>query len=136
MSLNRGQALELSVGYAVASRTATFVEALLDLYEKRAPGCEDATEAAREAIRRYQALADRLADDLQLGADPHDLRPILIDQVYRMRDALHPTLVGELENFGALDPDLEPLLRQRLATLSLLTGEIARQLQRLPRFEV
>ncbi len=89
----------------------------------------------REAARRWTLPARSsasTADWLALVGDPHDVRPILIDQVYRMRDALNPSAVDEIQHYGTLDPTSESLLRQRLATLSLLTEEIARSIHRLP----
>ena len=132
MILNRGQALEMNVGYAVAVRTTLFIEALLDLYVDSVPVDSSAADAVRQHVRAYRGLADDLANWLDLTGDPHDLRPILIDQVYRMRDALNPSAVDELQHYGALEPAVEELLRQRLATLSLLTAEIARSVQQLP----
>lgn len=62
-------------------------------------------------------MTHELADHFQLPGDPHDLGPIAVDQVFRLRDALNPGLVNELENFGPLEPDDERFLRQRLAAL-------------------
>jgi hypothetical protein len=137
MGLNRGQQLQLLVAYAVASRTAAFVEALLDLYERTHPSNSGEAEAAQLAAARqqlavYRDLAADLAQRYQLAGDPRDLRPIIVDQVFRLRDALSPRLVDGLPNYGALSPADERALRHDLASLSLLTEEIARAIQRLP----
>lgn len=136
MILNRGQLLEMNVGYAVAIRTTFFVEALLDLYVDRVPSEQAAVETVREQVRAYREVADDLASSLKLTGDPHDVRPILIDQLYRIRDALNPVAVDELQHYGTLEPEVQELLQKRLATLSLLIAEIARLVQKLPRLAI
>ncbi len=54
MILNRGQSLQMNVGYAVAIRTAIFLDALLDFYEKNAPGGGSAVDVARQKLREYR----------------------------------------------------------------------------------
>lgn len=132
MGLNHGQQLQLSIGYTVAVRTTYFVDALLGLYQQTQEASSPELGEASRKLREFRAIARAIAERFALEGEPRDLRPIIVDQVYRARDALHPDLVAELENFGPLDQRDEAFLRQQLSTLLLLTREIARCIQRLP----
>ncbi|HLG52101.1 MAG TPA: hypothetical protein VKY56_10780 [Chloroflexota bacterium] len=132
MGLNRAQLLQLSVEYAVAVRTSYFVEALLGFFAPAEGSATADIAAARALLQDYRQAARDLAARFHLTGDPHDLRPVLIDQVYRMRDALNPRLVDELVHYGPLDPAEEQALRRDLADLALRIGEIARVIQQLP----
>lgn len=132
MGLNRGQLLQLSIAYAVAVRTTFFVEALLHLFVEAGQADSPQLTEVRDKLAEYRGKTCRLAERFGLTGDPHDLRPIIIDQVYQMRDALNSRIVDELKNFGALEPSDERTLRRDLADLSLLTKDIARCVQRLP----
>jgi hypothetical protein len=132
VALNRGQRVGLNVGYSVAVRTTYFVEALLDLCVDRAGESRLTLEPILRKLEAYRALADELDQHFELGGDPHDLRPIILDQIYRLRDALNPRLADELANFGRLDPADADFLRARLATLSMMVDELAREAHRLP----
>lgn len=132
MPLNRGQRVGLNVGYALAIRTTFFIEALLDLCDRRAEDSRSTLEPVLRKLREYRDLAEELNTRFELGGDPHDLRPIILDQIYRLRDALNPRLADELANYGRLDPADADYLRRRLATLSLMVDDLAREVHRLP----
>jgi|GEM_PF-6737483 len=132
MGLNRGQATQLNVSAAVALRGTFLVEALLRLaYTDDAATCRD-LYAVVEKLTAYRSLVNDLASRFALTGDPHDVRPIAIDEALRLRDALNPVLADDLLNFGALAPEDEVALRQGLATLSMLVDEIVRAIYRLP----
>jgi hypothetical protein len=132
VQLSHGQKLGLNIAYTVAVRTTFFVEALLALYAQRAGEPSTATEPVLAQLTEYRQLADELAGLCDLDGDPRDIRPLIVEQVSRIRDALNPRLVDELANFGRLDSDEERVLRQKLAVLSLMTDDVARAVQRLP----
>lgn len=132
MALNRGQRVGLNVGYAVAVRTTYFVEALLDLCVPRTSDPRATLDPILRKLAEYRRLAEELNQHFELGGDPHDLRPIILDQIYRLRDALNPRLADELANYGQLDPADADFLRRRLATLSIMVDDLAREVHRLP----
>lgn len=131
MVLNRGQWLQLNIAHAVAIRTTYFVEALLFLYAQREETATAGIQPILARLAEYRRIADELDERFGLGGDPHDIRPVIIDQVYRIRDALNLEVAEEMTHYGSLDPDAERFLRQHLATLHLLVDEIAREIQRL-----
>lgn len=133
--LNRGQFTQLNLACAIALRTSLFIEALLGLYRRHDASDQDELRAARRQIDDYRRLVSELADRFDLTGDPHDLRPIVLDQVSRLRDALNLQLVDEMSHYGPLDPDDERALRQQLATLALMVDPIAQCLHHLPPLE-
>ncbi len=131
MALTPGQLTQLNVGAAVALRTSFLIEALLRLADDT-PAAPEKLSAVRQKLAAYRTVVDELTARFHLSGDLHDVRPIAIDQAFRLRDALGLSLVDELHNFGTLDPDDERFLRHHLATLSLMVDEIARAIYQLP----
>ncbi len=129
MRLNRGQTIHLGACYGVALRASFFAEALLNISARLLPARRaDTLRALREQLVQYRQLANHLATEAQLATDPHDLRPLVLEQLHRMRTILEPRLVEELRGFGTLDSETEQTLRQHLARLKIVADAILRDL--------
>ena len=130
MQLNRGQKVDLQVSLTIAERAMLVLEALLLVADQgEATGDESSAEAEerlRALSRQFRESASEIIDDLGLVREERDLRPLLVGQIQKARDAVDGGVVRELAGYGPLDPEAEEYLRPRVADLFLLTSEMLR----------
>ncbi len=143
-------ALRSCLGFARLS--LRFAEALLALPVRPLPGemppestdetgvaarRARAVERLRDLLAQFQARCMELMEQLDVSDDDErDLRQVLLGQIQRARDALLDVRVEELSGYGALTPEVEALLRPRIAELIALANRMEQAVLHMPRWPV
>ena len=120
MTLNRRQRGALNVSCGIAHRAILLLTALLEVCARSgAPPAVSELASLHEQLAAYQERLDALVAAFELAPEVRDVRPAVLEHLYRLGDALSPDVVDELRGYGALDPADERWLRQAVAELTI-----------------
>jgi hypothetical protein len=127
----------LRIGLTMSGRAVRLAEALVALACPPGAGETDGVRRFRALALRFQAELGGVSEELGLGFDARDVRPIAQGQILHALDALQASREEmQADAAGAIAPETREYLRPRMAGLILLAKELHKALAAVPPAEV